>query len=87
MNDVFRTTDLPLSAYLLTQRQQCCGMERKDSRSYWFTFSPNGKCEQLANDFFSGRGRVTPRDYSDALRRARDLVFEASRQQTGGITR
>jgi len=81
----FRTTDLPLAAFLLTQRMQFCGVQRKDLRSFWFTFTPSNKCEKLANDFFSGKGSVTPRDYSDALRRARDLIFEAGRQPARDI--
>jgi len=83
MKEIYRTTDLPLSAFLLTQKIQFLGMERKDQRALWFTFTPLGKCEELANDFFSGRGKVAPRDYSDALRRARDLVFERDRQEAG----
>lgn len=81
MRDFFRTTDLPLSSFLFTQKVDFHGLEPKDGRSYWFLFSPLKRCETLANEFASGRAEVSARDFADAMRRSKDLVFQRERSQ------
>lgn len=82
MIEPFRTTDLQLASFLFLKKLDFQGLEKKDQRSFWFLFSPATKCHRLSNDFFSGKGQVSPRDYADSLRRTRDLLFEAERGKT-----
>jgi hypothetical protein len=58
-NDPFRDPDLGLAAFLLTQQDvQFLGLQPKDHRSFFFTFSPYDRCRELADQYFLGRGMV-----------------------------
>ena len=76
----YRCSDLALSAFLNTQKVQFLGVEPKDGRSLWFLFSPFDKCASLADDFFSGRAKVSARSYADALKHCKDQIFQKQRE-------
>lgn len=78
----YRTHSLPEAAYLISHPGiQFLGLEQRNERSYYFCFAPEGKCEKLVLNFVSGKGMVRARDYADAMRRCKDLVFAQERAQ------
>ena len=69
----FRTSDLHLIAFLMTQD---CKVERLDKSATrtFFYFLDLPRCEQLHKDFINGNDQVSARAYSGAIRNAKDLI-------------
>jgi hypothetical protein len=84
-----RTPNLDEAAYQLSQTDvRFVGLERRSERSFFFIFEPKERCEQHKLDFISGKAMCRARDFADALRRCKDLVYSAERphfpSQRGG---
>lgn len=81
MKDCFRTRDLSTAALeLATDGIHFEGLESFDQRSKYFLFSPKLKAERLAMDFIAGRVTINARLYADAMKRAKDVLFDSERQ-------
>jgi hypothetical protein len=83
--DFFQTTDLPTAAFLLTRSEITFrGLAAKDHKTKFFLFEPSQEARYLALQFVAGTATTIARQYADALRTAKDLIFQEARSQGPG---
>lgn len=58
MNNIFRTTELSLAAYLSGKGIKYLGPERITDRSYYFTFENPDKCIELEKEFLTIKEKI-----------------------------
>ena len=67
--------DLYLAGYLYA-----CGLPfigtRREGRVCWFEFGEKSKCIELQSSFLSRKGMVSAKDYADALRTLKQIIFD-----------
>lgn len=80
MAQPYRTPDLATAAFLLCRGADFKGLEPLDPRRLAFVFEPAEDCTPLAERFASGKAMVKARDYADAMKRAKHLVFDYERE-------
>lgn len=74
MSDHFLTKDLQLAGLLYAKGAGFIGVNRS-GRLCWFVFENHDVCEKLQQQFFSKSVEVNAKEYADALRTLKDLVF------------
>lgn len=72
--NLFATKDLYLSALCYAKGLKLERVDRQ-GRVCWFLFADKGRGEQLRQEFITKTVEVNAKDYSDALRTLKDLVF------------
>ena len=70
----YRTKDLPEAALLYSSGKKLINSE-KDNGKVWFIFSDRASCEELTNSFWRKEAIVNAKEFSDALRTLKDLIF------------
>lgn len=70
----FQTKDLYFASYLYAKGAKFIRVER-NGRQCYFIFEDNLLCEELQQGYFSRRGEVVGKDFSDAIRTLKDLLF------------
>lgn len=73
-NKFFISKDLYLSALCYAKGLKLERVER-EGRICWFVFSDKNRGEQLLSQFITKSVDVNAKDYCDALRTLKDLVF------------
>ncbi|OGG13785.1 hypothetical protein A2773_01525 [Candidatus Gottesmanbacteria bacterium RIFCSPHIGHO2_01_FULL_39_10] len=76
-NNSFVTKDLYLSALLYAKGVKLQKIDRQ-GRVCWFVFEDKSQSEQLRQKFITKSIDVNARDFTDALRTLKDLVFAES---------
>ncbi|OGM02648.1 hypothetical protein A2115_00565 [Candidatus Woesebacteria bacterium GWA1_41_8] len=71
---LFTTKDLYISALCYAKGMKLERIER-EGRVCWFVFVDKKRGEQLQQDFITKTVEVNAKDYSDALRTLKDLLF------------
>lgn len=74
MSDHFLTKDLQLAGLLYAKGAGFIGVNR-NGRLCWFVFENHQLCEKLQQQFFAKSVDVNAKDYADAIRTLKDLVF------------
>ena len=74
MNNEFTTKDLYLAGFLYAKGAKFRGVKR-EGRICWFIFDDESYCKTLQSQFFSTTAEVNAREYADALRTLKDLIF------------
>lgn len=74
MSDQFLTKDLHLAALLYAKAVPFVTVNRS-GKLCWFVFENKKLCLQLQQEFFAKLVEVNAKDYADALRTLKDLVF------------
>ena len=74
MSDHFLTKDLQLAGLLYAKSAGFIGVNR-NGRLCWFVFENHPLCEKLQQQFFAKSVEVNAKDYADAIRTLKDLVF------------
>jgi len=74
MKENFSTKDLSLASLLYAKNIPFVGIDR-DGRTCWFLFENKELCETLQQQFFAKSVEVNAKDYADALRTLKNLVF------------
>ena len=74
MKNPFITRDLYAAGFLYAKGAGFEKIER-NGKVCWFVFGNKELCEQLQLQFFAKTGDVVAKDYADALRTLKDLVF------------
>lgn len=70
MNNIFRTRELSLAAYLVGHGVKYLGPEQITSDSYYFTFSQPEKCYKLEKEFLTFKEQLIKGfDYHEKNRR------------------
>ncbi len=76
----YSTKNVDIAAFLIVRGfrllRGVCGEDDKIS----FFFEDNAAAEQVASEFYSG-GQVPAREFADAARRIKDLVWEFRRKR------
>jgi hypothetical protein len=70
----YRTKDLAEAAFLYASRKKLIKLENEEGK-FWFVFQGLVSCEKLANSFWRKEARVNAKEFSDALRTLKDLIF------------
>lgn len=73
-DDNFLTKDLQLAGLFYAKGVPFIGVNR-DGRICYFVFGSQTLCENLQQQFFAKNVDVNAKDYADALRTLKDLVF------------
>jgi hypothetical protein len=74
MNNQFITKDLNLAGLLYAKGVSFIGVNR-NGKLCWFVFENHEQCEKFQQEFFSKSVVVNAKEYADALRTLKDLVF------------
>lgn len=81
MNDVtmsmntYATQDLPLAATLVALGYSLIGIERTNPKRAGFCFTLNSELEAIIEKYHSGKVRIEPRTYFDALRQVKNRLY------------
>lgn len=74
MNKHFLTKDLQLAGLLYAKNVPFVGVNR-NGKLCWFVFENHELCEKLQQQYFAKTVDVNAKDYADAIRTLKDLVF------------
>lgn len=74
MADLFSTKDLYLAGVIYSKGVRFQGIQR-EGKVCWFLFEDKNLCEELQQQFFAKTVDVNAKDFADALRTLKDLVF------------
>lgn len=74
MNNQFITKDLSLAGLLYAKGVSFVGVNR-NGKLCWFVFGNHELCVKFQQEFFSKSVEVNAKEYADALRTLKDLVF------------
>ena len=74
-NGKFKTSDLYVAAWLLTQGLVLEGVGGSDSRRLDFIFEDRGARPELVKDFIAGRATGNISDYIYQLKRLKNLLY------------
>lgn len=83
MTSEYRTTELSMAAFLLTEGHVWQRIERIDDRMGAWVFRDGDELSELINTFQLGHAEVEPKEFAQSLARARSALFQhldASRQ-------
>lgn len=76
----YQTSDLATAAFLLCSPGiTFSGLIPKNPKSKYFIFGPHKRAADLAAAFVGGKARVIAKNYADAMRTAKDLIFAEER--------
>lgn len=76
-NSNFSIKDLYLAALIYAKGVKLETVTRQ-GKSCWFVFRDKQTCESYQRKFFAKEVEVNAKDYSDAIRTLKDLVFSGS---------
>ncbi len=77
IENYFRTTDLGLGAFLLSQPSiEFKGIHPQSNRSLYFLFYPKDSCDRLSAEFMSGKAKVLAFRYWESMKMAKRMLFE-----------
>lgn len=80
LREIYKTRDLYAAAFIYAQLSgSFVGLE-PDGRDFLFVFRDEQVCEQLANSYYAQRANVNAKNYADAIRTMKDLVFAGLRK-------
>lgn len=71
--DVYVTTDLYLSSYLLVKGHKF-SFEKKSKKAF-FSFQSTHDLDLHVNEYLMGSGTVTPLAYANAIKNLKNLLF------------
>ena len=74
MSDHFLTKAFQLAGLSYAKGAGFIGVNR-NGRLCWFVFENHQLCEKLQQQFFAKSVEVNAKDYADAIRTLKDLVF------------
>ena len=74
MENTFRSKDLSEAAFLYASHKKLITTEN-DKGKIWFIFEDKLSCEDLVNSFWSKEASINAKEYSDAIRTLKDLIF------------
>lgn len=74
MKNCYRTKDLSEASFLYAYGKKLIRTEN-DNGKLWFIFDDKVSCEELANSFWRREATVNAKEFSDATRTLKDLIF------------
>lgn len=77
---MYRTNALALASYLCTVDSiSFSGVDRSEPSKIIFEFEPMNQAQKAADEYFSDKATVNPREFMEKYRSLKDLVFEVKR--------
>jgi len=73
-NNFYRTRDLSEASYIYASGRKLSQLENSNGIA-WFIFEDEGRCKKLADAFWSGKSTINAREYSNAMRNLKNLIF------------
>jgi len=73
-DSTYQVKDLYLAAFIYSQKMELVSVDRQGSVC-WFIFDNFHKCDELEKLYWSYKGQIVVKQYSDALRTLKDLIF------------
>lgn len=73
--NTYATQDLPLAATLVALGYSLIGIERTNPKRAGFCFTLNSELEAIIEKYHSGKVRIEPRTYFDALRQVKNRLY------------
>lgn len=83
MDDQFITKDLYLAGLLYAKNIKLEKVNR-NGKLCWFVFNNKSLCEELQQQFFNKAVDVNAKDYVNALRTLKDLIFAEKQNKEDG---
>ncbi len=74
MKEEFQTKDLYCASYIYAKSAPFVRVEREGKQCH-FVFGNKSLCEQLQLEYFSRKGEVIGKQFADAIRTLKDLLF------------
>lgn len=74
MKDIAESKDLFLSALWLATGHKLLGI-RRDGSQCWFRFADKKSCEEMQFRLYSREEMVNAKDYMEAIRTLKDLIY------------
>jgi hypothetical protein len=74
MNNTHHTKDLAEAAFLYASGRKLAEL-KKDSGKYWFVFDDRKTCQALVDSYWRKDASVNAKEYADAFRSLKDLIF------------
>lgn len=75
MIELFETKDLYLASAIYAWGEKEFSLKRNGS-FFLFVFKNRKRCQQLANDYWAERGKISPKRYVDAMQTIKNRLFE-----------
>ncbi len=72
--DFYRTKDLSLAAFLYTSGKKLNKLDFESGRA-WFIFDDQRSCDALVSAFWRKEATVNAKEFADAIRSLKDLMF------------
>ena len=79
MKNTYHTKDLAEASFLYASGKKFVHLE-EDKGRFWFVFDDKTSCEELTNSFWRKEAVVNAKEYADALRTLKDLIFNKHRR-------
>lgn len=79
MENYYRTKDLSEASLLYASGKKFIQLEENNGRFY-FIFEDESSCEELSNSFWRKEAVVNAKEFSDAIRTLKDLIFNRERR-------
>jgi hypothetical protein len=79
MKNPYRTKDLSETAFLYASGKRLITTEN-DSGRVWFAFEDRLSCNDLVDSFWRKEATVNAKEFSDAIRTLKDLIFNKERK-------
>lgn len=73
----YETKDLAEAAALVVSNQKLIHIKREGSVC-WFVFEDEEKSQELSRQYFFGKLLINAREYSEAMKRLKNLIFTSS---------
>ena len=70
----YSTRDLNLASFLYASHKKLSRADRNNGR-VWFIFEDKLSCEKLVNSFWRKEATVNAKEFADAIRTLKDLIF------------
>lgn len=74
MNDTTETKDLYLASLWYAKGMRLADLKR-EGKTCWFVFGDKNRCDEIQKNYFLRQELVLAKDYSDAIRSLKDLIF------------
>jgi len=75
----YSTRDLSEASFLYASGIKLIRLN-KDNDRFWFVFEDKNLCGQLTDSFWRKEASVNAKEYADALRTMKDLIFNQDRR-------
>ena len=74
--NVYKSKDLSECAYLFSKNCKLIDLEKHGCKYYLFVFDDNeSNCKKIADEYWSGEGMISAREYASALRMLKERLF------------